>query len=65
MLPVLFAILSIFPEAAPLFVFLGQIQLHSLRDRPFNTDFRIIPCKSALIIRMIKVSAFVAELGVV
>ena len=35
----------------------------SYNFRPLNSNFRIIPCKSAFIVSMVEVITFIAKLG--
>ena len=58
LLMILFGILL---KASPFLVLLGEIQLHTLRDRPLDADIRIVPCKPAFIIRMIEIRALITE----
>ena len=57
-LVILFGVL---PETSPFLILLGKIQLHTLGNRPLNADIRIIPCKSAFIIRLLEIRALIAE----
>ena len=64
-------------HSAPLLVFFGKIEPRAVRQGvalsgsrsaifpdnfwPYNSDFGIVPGKSALVVRMIKIVAFIAK----
>ena len=53
---------SVLFESSPFLVFVRKNQFHAFRNRPFHTDVRVIVRKTALIVRMIKICAFVCKL---
>ena len=52
-------------ESRPFLVFLGDDELHVRCDRPLYADRLIVPCKSALVTRMIEIGALVGKLCLV
>ena len=54
-----------FFKSRPFLVFLGDDELHVRCDRPLYADRLIVPCKSALVTRMIEIGALVGKLCLV